>query len=256
VSGLVSIAAQTFAGVKTFAALIIASAGIQVAMLFNTNGTGASDVVVRAGTSQSDGSTHSSAHLFSIFTGIGGTEVERAFFTKGGLTFWGAGASALKWDAGGGNSWQIEATPATGVLRFGNNTVRYMALRFADGYTETAYGFEVNPTGSAAVIKLWGSTNAGRVDQLGTDSTGTPGSRTGGNAINRPTGKSAIASGQTTCQIDNSLVSTGSRVSVTFHGDHGAARWWVVVGSGSFTVTLSAAASGNTSFSWQVSNLL
>lgn len=82
--GLVNLLAQTFAGVKTFTSALIASAGIQVASLFNTNGSGASDVVIQAGTSLADGSVNAAAKLLQLGTGIGGTFVEKLSVNKGG----------------------------------------------------------------------------------------------------------------------------------------------------------------------------
>lgn len=83
--GLVSLLAQTFAGVKTFAATIIASAGIQLSSLWNTNGTGASDVGVKVGVSTADASVNAAAKLLSVRTGLnGGTEVEKWYVAKDG----------------------------------------------------------------------------------------------------------------------------------------------------------------------------
>jgi hypothetical protein len=248
VRGLVNLVAQTFAGAKTFLSTIIASAGIQVATLFNTNGGSSSDVGVKVGVSTADGSVNASAELLRIATGLTGTEVRRAFFTKTGLSFWGAGFSALKWDNGTpGVSWQIEAQPGTGVLRFGNNTSTYFGLRYSDGFAVSEFGYEVSAAGTTFL-----KTRSGALDQWGTDTSGSPGNAT----INKPSGKSAIASGVSTVRITNSLVSTASRVMVTWHGDHGAARWWAPPGAGFFDVVLSANATANTSFSWGVSNIL
>ncbi len=255
VAGLVNTIAQSFQGAKTFLALLVASAFIQTAAVFNTNGSGASDVGVINGVSTSDGTVNSGAKLASWGTGVGGTYVEYMFRKKGEFTFWGDFVTIVKWDAGGANHWEMRARPNFN-WELGNNTVTYMGCRVSDGYCFTQYGFDVIPSSpGTSVIKLWGSSNQGRIDQYGTDSTGTPGSRTGANAINRPTGKSSVASGNTTCQIDNSHVTTGSRVMVTFHADPGG-RYWVTLASGSFTVNLSASAGANLPFSWEVSSLL
>jgi len=90
-----------------------------------------------------------------------------------------------------------------------------------------------------------------KVVHTGTDSSGT----SGGATIDKPTGVSAIASGQATCQINNSLATATSRITLTWYGDHGAARSWVVRAAGSFTATLSGAASADTSFGWEVEEL-
>ncbi|HEY1089094.1 MAG TPA: hypothetical protein VGE37_15420, partial [Archangium sp.] len=82
--GIVTQIAQTFAGVKTFTSAIIASAGVQVASLWNTNGTGASDVGVKLGVSTADASVNASAKLAQFSTGIGGTEVVKRYVRKDG----------------------------------------------------------------------------------------------------------------------------------------------------------------------------
>ena len=92
----------------------------------------------------------------------------------------------------------------------------------------------------------------GGVDQSGTDGSATAGAQT----ISKPTGKGKIASGATTCVITNTLVAAGSIIQLTWEGDHGAARSWVVPAAGSFTVTLSAAASANTVFNFEVKTIL
>ena len=302
VRGLVNLVAQTFAGAKTFVALLTASAGIQLnAQLLSgtaytfgaggffganpawvtTNttkfiiqngtpisgfagidvratgavqfasalGAGASDVVVKVGSSQADGSVNASAKLLSIRTGISGTEIERAFFQKGGLTFWGASSSAIKWDNGTpGVSWQIEAAPGTGSLRFGNNTSTYFGLRFSDGYAVSEFGYEFS-VGATVYLK----TRLGALDQWGTDSTGTPGAAT----INKPTGKSAIAIGASSVVITNSLVTAASRVIITQHARDATCKELIAVpAAGSFTVSGTANATAALPFSWQVSNIL
>lgn len=87
VAGVVDIAAQTFAGVKTFLSTIIASAGIQVGALWNTNGTGASDVGVKVGVSTADASVNATATLLGVYAGLGGTEVQSFLFRKGGVVY-------------------------------------------------------------------------------------------------------------------------------------------------------------------------
>jgi len=251
--GFLNTLSQVVAGAKTFLSTIIASAGIQVASLFNTNGTGSTDVGVRVGVSTADGSVNASAKLLSVRTGIGATEVEYIFARKSELTFWGPAVTLVKWDNGGANQWQMRASPTTNFSIGINASAEYLKLRASDGFISTDFGIAVGDGSfgsNASYLRI--AAGSARIDQWGTDSTGSPGAAT----INKPTGKSAIASGASTVVITNSLVATTSRVMVTFHGDHGAARWWVVVGAGSFTVTLSAAASANTSFSWEVSNIL
>lgn len=84
--GGLSTTTQTIGGAKTFSALITASLGVTSGAatlpLYSTLGTGASDVLLKLGSSVADGSVNASAKLVSIRTGIGGTEVEYAYFSK------------------------------------------------------------------------------------------------------------------------------------------------------------------------------
>lgn len=141
VSGLVSIAAQTFAGVKTFTSALIASAGIQVASLFNTNGTGASDVGVKVGFSTPDGSVNSAAKPLSVRTGIGGTEVEKLWCDKdGGLNNVGGyfyGASSNQW---------VRINGTVGIQLYVSGWTAGMG---ADGQFFIAGTLQLNTTGSA-----------------------------------------------------------------------------------------------------------
>lgn len=371
VAGAVSLIAQTFAGAKTFTSAIIASAGIQLSALWNTNGGGASDIAVKAGTTTADASVNANARLLQLVTGLGGTETRSFGFSKNGLLVGtsdnarliindatgasieygtnycrvGGGTFAVSttYLAVTGNSGRAamfsgnlpmevfggNGTGATDVCtKVGTNTAdasvnataKLLSVRTGLGGTEVEKasidkagrftGAAVNATdassaggvqlggtavvyesGSTLVVRARGSAanynsttpaiwlvpsgavdaddlivsvatsggvhlatvnGSGRLDQSGTDSSGTPGAAT----INKPTGKSAIANGATSVTITNSLVAATSRVMVTWNGDHGAARAWATPAAGSFTVTLSAAASANTTFSWEVSNLL
>lgn len=72
VRGLVNLAAQTFAGLKTF------RSGAEV----QTQTAGASDKVLRVGTTVADGSVHRDTRLLSILTGMGGTEKEWVYVRR------------------------------------------------------------------------------------------------------------------------------------------------------------------------------
>lgn len=237
VTGLVSIAAQSWAGIKTFTSAIIASAGIQTASAFNTNGTGASDVGVKVGVSTLAASVNGSAKLLSVRSGIGGTEVEHYYFTKtllflGGLGQW--------WLETSGNDLYV----STG----GAYVSRYIS---ATGFVHHGFGLSVGPgVGGAASFSV--PTN-GRIDQSGTDSTGTPGAAT----INKPSGKSAIAAGQSSVVITNSLVTAASRPMITpYTRDATCKELIVVAGAGFFTVSGTANATAALSFGWQTSDIL
>lgn len=227
VRGLVSLLAQTFAGVKTFTSTLIASAGIQLGLLFNTNGGGASDVVVKVGSSVADASVNFAAKLLSVRTGLGGTEVEKLSIRgDGGLT----GTYIFLPNAGsGGVSW-------------GNCSI--------NGQNVTG-NLELKYNGAASILTL--NTFTGRIDQGGTDSTGTPGAAT----INKPIGKSAIAIGAASVVITNSLVAAASHVVITPHARDATCKELIVVpAAGSFTVSGSANATAALPFSWEVKGLL
>lgn len=229
--GLVNRFAQTFAGVKTFLGLIIASAGIQVASLFNTNGSGASDVVVKAGTSLADGSVNAAATLFAVKTGIGGTEADNFRVVKRGV-YIGNGVSAIG----------LTTVEGSHILDTGN--LRPSSVQ-TTGYLYVTLG--------GVGYFLVDRTTFGRIDQSGTDSTGTPGNVT----INRPIGKSAIAVGAASVVITNSLVAAASHVVITPHARDATCKELIVVpAAGSFTVSGSAASSAALPFSWEVKGLL
>lgn len=95
--GAVTTGAQEFAGAKTLTGAIltgittIAEAVTSLVravgaslVLRSSLGAGASDVAVKVGTSETDAGTNTSAKLLSVRTGLGGTEVEKAYFTKSG----------------------------------------------------------------------------------------------------------------------------------------------------------------------------
>ncbi|MFZ5440453.1 MAG: hypothetical protein ACOZQL_10615 [Myxococcota bacterium] len=329
-TGLLSHLAQAIGGVKTFASLIIASAGLQVESLFNSNGTGAGDVCVKVGTSATahanaklvsvreqiggggeaeiayfqktlglvvgsaqvqpsglgyfpiatysnqfrpasanapaqvndafggamtgasdiatklgtttaDASVNSAAKLLSVRTGLGGTEVEKLYVDKAGDLWTGGGVAGQGIFRGAGNGNQfLQCDTVNGVRGYVSGLA----------FTLTGSGFTA-VTGGAGVARFAPSA---RLDQSGTDSSGTPGSRTGANAINKPSGKSAIAAGATTCQIDNSLVAAGDQVFITWHGDLGTQSKvpWVTTAAGSFTVNVGTAPAGAVAFCWAV----
>jgi hypothetical protein len=133
VDGIVNRSAQTFAGIKSFASTIIASAGIQVATLFNTNGTSSGDRGVVVGFSTADGSVHSSAYPFSVATGVGGTPVYKFYVDKNG-DFW---------------------TPVgAGLGRFmGTGTGdRYLAVDVTNGVRGYYAGYQWTLAGSGLVV--------------------------------------------------------------------------------------------------------
>jgi hypothetical protein len=277
-------------GVKTFTSTIIASVGIQVGLLFNTNGGGASDVGVKVGVSTADASLNGAAKLWSVRAGLnGGTEVERAFVDKGfGLVatdcveIGGSSGTAFRDPAvvltmnAVSKTWLFNAydngsarMALTRLGRFavGNGPVatdsqgcstRIMAalganeptLRVDQRSTHNEPIIEARANFETTPLIIWRLLPTGRLDVYGTDRTATIGADT----QNRPVGINTLASGATSVVITNSLVGTASHVMVTFHADPGG-RVWVTKAVGSFTVNVSAAPGANAPFSWEVKGL-
>lgn len=195
-------------------------------------GASASDISTKIGTTVADASVNAAAKLMSIRTGIGATEVEKAYFAKdGGL--WNTNGRLGSFSSPNVYVW---CDSGAARLVYSSTVLEVVAgtMQLFDG---SAYSFKVT---------------SGRLDQAGTDSSGTPGAAT----INKPTGVSAIANGASSVTITNSLVTASSRVMITWHDDHGAARTWVTRAAGSFTVNISSNATADAAFSWEVSSLL
>lgn len=205
-------------GNVTTAALPPAPAG-QSAVLSGPLGAGATDVVTKIGSTVADGSVNNGAHLASFRTGIGGTEVEYAYFFKLGLQF-----------------------VNLSTIKLGNI-----------GFSGLDLDGSVNYNYSGGATRLTLNANSGIINQNGTDSTGTPGAAT----IDKPTGKSSIALGAASVTITCSLCAATSRVMITPHARDATCKELIVVpGAGSFVVSGSAAATADLPFSWQVSTIL
>ena len=287
-ANLITSAVATLASVVTS---LVRAVGVSL-VLKSDLGTLLSDTVLKVGTSRSYGEIHQSAKLLYIASGIGGTEVSTAWFTKYALNLDGRGATntspliltnlgagecgIIMMKSGGGsleftegnydwgnNLWQIRSTnrpiaisvvgdayvpgrPQALLLSANYDwTVPVVRVAASAGHTGSVWAAAVGTTDVALV-----SAN-GRIDQSGTDSSGTPGNAT----INKPIGKSAIASGATTVTITNSLVAAGDHVDITWHGDLGAQSKipWVTTAAGSFTVNVGTAPGSAVAFCWRVS---
>lgn len=247
VAGVINTAAQTIAGAKTFSANIIASAGIRLASLWNTNGTGASDVCVVIGSSVADASVNASAKLLSIRTGIGGSTTEKAYVDKtGNLVISGdikGTGTAGKFRGISASSGLVSCDDSIGTqVVYGSNKVIVdsSAIQFHNAATYGTF-FKVEVA-------------SGRVSMAGTDSSASPGAAT----INKISGRSAIASGATTCTITNNLITANTRVKLTWEGDLGTQSripWVTYVAGTSFTVNVGSAPSSNVKFSWEITEI-
>jgi hypothetical protein len=109
-------------------------------------------------------------------------------------------------------------------------------------------------TAAVAVFTLGGATSlAGSLTLSSyTDDSATPGNRT----VNKVRGKNAIAIGAATCVITNSFVTANSQVLCTLEFADATATTILscIPGAGSFTLTVNAAATAATKFSWVVLN--
>lgn len=161
VTGLVSIAAQVFAGAKTFTSAIIASAGVQLASLWNTNGTSASDVGVKVGVSTADGSMNAAAKLASFLTGIGGTEVESLAVLKGGRLAGGLGYVNLTTANGAVLGYSANSSLTIG-LGIAFATTGSMAFNVADWAWNTSGGVDIYNSRTRSFRSNQGA-NAGEV---------------------------------------------------------------------------------------------
>lgn len=216
-------------------------------------GAGASDVAVKVGTSVTDGSTNTAAKLLSVRTGLGGTEIERGYWWKTGIWIGGSGGQTiwLRGDISSSNASGLYLTRgggAGGVALLGTYSGGFLLFSGAlDVYSETNANILAGTgTGTAKVASM---SSAGRLDQSGSDSSGTPGAAT----INKPIGTSAIAVGASSVVITNSLVAAGDWVMITPHARDATCKELIAVcGAGTITVSGSAAATAALAFSWEV----
>lgn len=244
VRGLVSTAAQTFAGVKTFLARIVATLGITAGAnrldLRSDLGAGASDVCSVVGSTVADASVNAAAKLFSVRTGLAGTEVEKVWFDKAG---------ALR-AAGLGLGLYRGSSASLGFLSVDDSFGSRMVFNAMEVRTDSS---NVTILNNVTVGTLWRVSSMGAVDLWGTDSTGTPGAAT----INKASGKSAIAAGASSVVITNSLVTAASRVLITPHARDATCKELIAVPAlGSFTVSGTANATAALPFSWEVSTII
>lgn len=216
------------------AAAAIGSVLTSITSISNSNGTGSTDVGVKVGVATADGSVSAGAKLWSLRTGLGGSEVEKLNWTKGGGL---AGEGVLNFCVGGVNQARLFA---------GSGNFLYTDNFNAAVLISTNYVSSGNLTGAIM------NTN-GRIDQAGTDNSASPGAQT----INKPIGKAAIAAGASSVVITNSLVTSGSVVLITPHARDTTCKELIAVpANGSFTVSGSANATAALPFSFEVKTIL
>jgi hypothetical protein len=247
VMGLVSLAAQTMGqGVKTFTSLLVASAGIQLALLFNTNGTGASDVGVKVGVSPPDGTVNAAAKPLSVRTGLGGTEVEKAYFRKAGSLVAsadtanpvGLGTAADLANVCDGFKYNV---PGAEIGVYSSNNASFLGLNLGTGGARSSGAFTSGGLLTGTGLSL-------SVAPPLTSATGTPGA-TVTQAADK--GRITVPSGATSVVVTNSSVSANSFVSIEWEALPGVTHS-VSYAAGSFTVTFSAALGSSLTFRYFV----
>lgn len=247
-------------------------------------GNVASDVIVKVGTSVADGSVNSTAKLWSARTGIGGTEVEKLYIDKNGDIrspavglgrFRGSsttsGLLSIDDTAGSKLTYGNQGVIVTGSILLtsdGNYTNAYVGTgtsrsAAANGASAVGHIFDTNASWTNVGAKLvsFRTANAemasissfGRLDQSGSDSSGTPGDAT----IAKPIGTSAIAAGASTCVITNTIVAAGDWVMITPHARDATCKELIAVcTANTITVSGSANATATLPFSWEVKKRL
>lgn len=200
-------------------------------------GASSSDVVTKLGSSVADGSVNSAAKLVSVRTGLGGTEVEKAYIDKTGKL------------------WLAAELSVTRIIRDISAQGLWLVAQTANGVTQVLVE-SLNTLSSGALLGLQNAGTrvvtfdvSGRMDQAGTNSSGTPGAAT----IAKPIGTSAIAAGASSCVITNSLVAAGDWVMITPHARDSTCKELIAVTTANtITVSGSANATAALAFSWEV----
>lgn len=110
---------------------------------------GSTDIITKIGTRTADASVNTTAKLSSFRTGIGGTEVEKAYFLKdGSLTFVGPGttlaASQYHQLNGAGGGVQFGYRASDGMCGLNNGAGSYFGWYPGTGASATSGGFTAN----------------------------------------------------------------------------------------------------------------
>jgi Concanavalin A-like lectin/glucanases superfamily len=188
------------------------------------------------------------SEVTALYNSGAGTEIMSGSLAAGLIHQWHLNASAINSIVSSTTNTDTAVTYTTGKFTDAILSLEPASALYPGIVTAADQAFSGSKTFNSTIVL---NVN-GLIVQSGTDSSGTPGNAT----IDKPTGVSAIASGATTCIITNSLATTASRIIITWYGDHGATRSWVTRAAGSFTVSLSSAATAHTSFGWEISSLI
>ena len=236
--------------------------------LSNDNGLGATDIALKLGTRLVASSVHATAKLLSLRAGLGGTEVEKLYVSSSGFVV----CSGL--NVGGGDIYVGgvgSITPGSGGIAAGHSA---FVLNLNSGWaladvaaTEcfkffsltnfTAPGAQILTlrNGDATTgIKVAAFLASGVLAQIGNDSGGAPGTATS----NTPAGINAIATGDASVTVYNSLIPDPTvrrvRIHVTPHGL--LPPWWVEQLDGKFILFVSGTAASDVMFSWEIGEII
>jgi hypothetical protein len=272
VRGLVNLIAQTFAGVKTFTSRIVASLGITAGAarldLRSDLGAAGADVGVVVGVTTLQGSVSGVARIFSVRTGLGGSETEHAHVTGRGDLEIGAKDSGkgvhsdYYREQGNVSQFRFYFEPAAGA--FGTRGGNWHNGRCDDNAGSVAHRFgnHTTLTNPAARLHEWRDGEPGTVrvafSARGTlwlpvaiglvAATGTPAAAATQNA---PKGRITVPSAATSVTVTNDQVTADSFVSVEWEALPGVTHS-VSYAAGSFTVTFGAALGSSLTFRYFV----
>jgi len=162
------------------------------------------------------------------------------------------------------NIFKVSATgvitvPATGGNVGGLKVNTSSLITYNSGNNATTINDSGGTTRVYGATVYLGATLSTEVDgvsgKMSFAATNTPGGTTGAQTINKPTGSVNFAAAATSLVVTNSLVSATSKVfAVVQTNDSTAVIKNVVCGAGSFTITLSAAATAETQVAFFVIN--
>lgn len=226
--GVITTGTQTIAGAKTF------SGTTNFTSAFGSNSSGAS--LFYLGTVN---------FIFRTTNGGSNISMQSIFDVDNSNST--AGAQAFGFEKANG----FVFTAANGTRRVARAALKLSNLVNTAGSETGDLSFYTKPSGGA-IAESFRITSAGGLSAQGTN---TASGTTGNQTINKTTGTVNIAASGTTVTVTNSLVSTSSLVfAVIRTNDTTATIKNVVPGSGSFVITLTAAATAEVSIGFLVVN--
>jgi hypothetical protein len=241
------VAANTFSNIDN----------VNVGVVNITTGTGLTNpflAITSNGGSYGDKLTVSSAGNFSLNTTSavfrttnGGSDINAKFVANTGGSVSTAGSKGFAFEDANGVVFQA----ANGTREIARAAINITNLTNTAGSEAADLSFYTQ-TGGAAIAENLRLKANGLLSQPGTN---TASGTTGAQTINKPTGSVNFAAGATSLTVTNSLVTTSSLIFCqVMTNDATATSAQAVGGSGSFTITLNAAATAETKIAFWVIN--